>query len=118
MIYLSGAVPLRTIAKDTVIGRRMVDIVRSTGRRSITWRIARDQRALTLIGAHPVLGTARWDWWRKNDERPWGLALLIFGQFGLIGLVLAFGSLLLPALDALTWNSALGDAAIQQHHWP
>jgi hypothetical protein len=97
-IYLSGAVPFRTFANDTVIGRRMVDIVRSTGRESITWRIARDQRALTIIGEHPVLGTARWDWWRRNDERPWGLALLIFGQFGLIGFVLAFGSLLLPTL--------------------
>jgi hypothetical protein len=92
VIYLS--------ANDTVIGRQMVDIVRTTGRGSITWRIARDQRALTLIGEHPVLGTAQWDWWRRNDERPWGLALLIFGQFGLIGLVLAFGSLLLPAVRA------------------
>jgi hypothetical protein len=107
VIYLSGAVPLRAIATDTVIGRQLVDIVRSTGRGSIAWRIARDQRALTLVGAHPVLGTAQWDWWRKNDERPWGLALLILGQFGLIGLLLAFGSLLLPALRALAkqWNS-------------
>jgi hypothetical protein len=107
VIYLSGAVPLRTIAKDTVIGRQIVDIVQSTGRASITWRIAQDQRALTLVGAHPVLGTARWDWWRKNDERPWSLALLILGQFGLIGFVLAFGSLLLPALRAFVkqWNS-------------
>ena len=30
-----------------------------------------------------------------------GLALLILGQFGLVGLVLAFGSLLMPALRAL-----------------
>jgi hypothetical protein len=106
-IYLTGAAPLRAIAENTVIGRQIVNIVRSSGRGSFTWRIARDQRALTLVGAHPVLGTARWDWWRQNDERPWGLALLILGQFGLIGLVLAFGSLLLPALRAFAkqWNS-------------
>jgi hypothetical protein len=106
-VYLSGVIPLRAIAENTVIGRQMVNIVRSSGRGSFTWRIARDQRALPLLAAHPVLGTARWNWWRKNDERPWGLALLIFGQFGLIGLVLALGSLLLPAMRALVnqWNS-------------
>jgi hypothetical protein len=101
VIYLSGAVSLRTIAKDTVIGRQMVDIVRSTVRRSVTWRMARDQDALTLIGEHPILGAARWDWWRENHQRPWGLALLILGQFGLTGLLLAFGSLGLPVLRAL-----------------
>ena len=105
-IYLSGVIPLRTIADNTVIGRQVVDIIKSSGRGSFTWRIARDQRALPLIAAHPVLGTARWDWWRKNGERPWGLALLIFGQFGLIGLMLAFGSLLTPILRAfnIQWH--------------
>jgi hypothetical protein len=88
------------IAENTVIDRQMVDIIRSSGRGSFTWRIARDQRALSLIGEHPVLGTARWDWWRRNGERPWGLALLIFGQFGLIGSALAFGSLLTPVWRA------------------
>ncbi len=54
-----------------------------------------------------MLGAARWDWWRQNGERPWGLALLILGQFGLIGLVLAFGSLLTPALKAFAkhWHA-------------
>ena len=101
-IYLSGKLPLRGLAENTAIGRQMVEIIRSSGRGSFMWRIARDQTALPLIVAHPIVGTARWDWWRKNDERPWGLALLILGQFGLIGLMLAFGSLLMPALRALT----------------
>jgi hypothetical protein len=55
------------------------------GRLVIHWRKARDQTALPLIAAHPILGTPRWDWWRTNEERPWGLALLILGQFGWIG---------------------------------
>jgi len=94
-------VPLRGLAENTSIGRQMVEIIRSSGRGSFTWRIARDQTALPLILAHPIVGTAQWDWWRKNNERPWGLAFLILGQFGLIGLVLAFGSLLTPASRAL-----------------
>jgi hypothetical protein len=102
-IYLSGVIPLRAIADHTLIGHRMIDIVRSTGRASFTWRIARDQRALPLIAAHPVIGTARWDWWRQNGERPWGLALLIIGQFGLVGLLLAFSSLLTPVFRAFAF---------------
>jgi hypothetical protein len=101
-IYLSGVVPLRAIAKNSTIGQHLVDIIRSSGRGSFTWRIALDQRALPLIARHPVAGTAQWDWWRPNGERPWGLALLIVGQFGLIGLVLAFGTLLTPVLRALS----------------
>ena len=101
VVYLSGRVPLRALAEKTAVGRHVVETMRSSGRGSFIWRIARDQTALPLIGEHPVVGTARWDWWRKNNERPWGLAFLILGQFGLIGLVLAFGAILTPALRAL-----------------
>jgi hypothetical protein len=107
-IYLSGKVPLRALAENTAIGRQMVAILRSSGRGSFTWRIARDQTALPLIVAHPIVGTARWDWWRKNDQRPWGLALLVLGQFGLIGSALAFGSLLMPTLRTLAIRAHSG----------
>ncbi len=111
-IYLSGKLPLRAFAEKTAIGRQMVEIVRSSGRESFTWRIARDQTALALINAHPVIGTARWDWWRKNNERPWSLAFLILGQFGLVGLALAFGSLLMPASFAMAIRRRSGALGI------
>jgi len=106
-IYLSGAIPFQKVAKDTAVGRKILDLARSAGRQSITWRIARDQRALTLVAKHPVVGTGRWNWWEQNGERPWGLAVLILGQFGVVGLLLSFGSLLFPALRALNVNWAL-----------
>ena len=112
-IYLSGKLPLRALAENTAIGREMVEIIRSSGKGSFTWRIARDQAALPIIASQPLVGTAQWDWWRKNNERPWGLALLILGQFGLIGLVLAFGSLLIPALRALATKGHSGTWRIQ-----
>jgi hypothetical protein len=108
VVYLSGKVPLRALAEKTVVGRAMVETMRSSGRGSFIWRIARDQSALPLISAHPLVGTARWDWWRKNNERPWGLAFLILGQFGLIGLMLAFGATLTPALRALATTRPAG----------
>jgi hypothetical protein len=104
-VYLSGAVPLRAIAKNTVIGQHVVNFLRMAGRESFVWRIAVDQRALPLISEHLMLGAARWDWWRQNGERPWDLTLIIVGQFGLVGLMLAFGSLLTPALRALAIQS-------------
>jgi hypothetical protein len=45
-VYLSGKVPLRALAEKTVVGRRMVETMRSSGRGSFVWRIARDQTAL------------------------------------------------------------------------
>jgi hypothetical protein len=104
-IYLSGVVPLRAIAENTVIGRQIVNIVHSSGRGSFTWRIARDQDALTVIKFHPVLGTGQWDWWRRMGARPWGLDLLIAGQFGLVGLMLAFSSILMPAFRVIAVNN-------------
>ncbi len=100
-VYLSGKVPLRVLAEETPLGRHVVEAMRSSGRGSFIWRIARDQTALPLISTHPLVGTARWDWWRGSNERPWGLAFLILGQFGLIGFIFAFGAILMPALRAL-----------------
>jgi hypothetical protein len=103
--YLSGRLPLRDIAEKTAIGHRVVDLLRISGRGSLTWRIARDQSALDLIRLHPVVGTARWDWWRKNGQRPWGLWLLIAGQFGLVGSLLACSSLLAPPILRMFGNT-------------
>jgi hypothetical protein len=79
----------------------MVEAVRSTGRASILWRLAREQEAVAVIREHPVAGAGQWDWWRALKERPWSLASLIAGQFGLVGLALAMGSLLAPVAEAL-----------------
>jgi hypothetical protein len=98
VIYVSGTVPLREMAIKTVTGNRIVDLIRKSGRESFTWRIARDQSALNLIRNRPIVGTPRWDWWRDVGQRPWGLFLLIAGQFGFLGALLAFGSLITPVI--------------------
>jgi hypothetical protein len=103
--FVSGRLPLRNLAEDTRVGREIVHTIRQAGRSSILWRLARDQQALSIFREHPVLGTAQWDWWRQFDQRPWGLATLLLGQFGAIGLTLAFGSLLVPAIGSLRMPS-------------
>ncbi len=113
VVYVSGVVPVARIANETTLGRTVVGAIKSVGRGSFTWRIAQDQRALPLAMAHPVVGTAQWDWWRSQPSRPWGLAMLVLGQFGLIGAALAASVLLLPAAR-VAWTAPRGDARAPQ----
>jgi hypothetical protein len=78
----------------------------ATGRGSFTWRISQDQKAIALVKPVVVVGHGRWDWWRELGTRPWGLALLVIGQFGLLGFALAFGTLLAPAVARL-WHAPM-----------
>lgn len=112
-VYVSGVVPVARIANDTALGRAAVGAIKSVGRGSFTWRIAQDQRALPLAMAQPLAGTGQWDWWRSQPSRPWGLAMLVLGQFGLIGAALAASVLLLPAAR-IAWHAPRGDARAPQ----
>jgi hypothetical protein len=112
-VYVSGVVPVARIANETAVGRVVVGAIKSVGRGSFTWRIAQDQRALPLATARPLVGTGQWDWWRAQPSRPWGLALLVLGQFGLIGTVLSASVLLLPAAR-IAWHAPCGAARSPQ----
>jgi hypothetical protein len=98
LVYASGVIPIQQIGQGTAFGQSVVNAFRAAGRGSFTWRISQDQKLLAEIKAHPVVGSAKWDWWRAKNTRPWGLAMLLLGQFGLVGLTLCFGSVLWPAL--------------------
>lgn len=91
-VHLSGVVPVQSIAR-TPAGERAIAVMRSIGRGSFLWRVSQDAKTLPLFKQHPLIGTARWDWWRPMKTRPWGQGLLLVGQYGLIGLVLAWGAL-------------------------
>jgi hypothetical protein len=106
VVYASGVIPINHIGKSTAWGQSVVNAFRSVGRGSFTWRISQDQKLLAEVKAHPVVGSAKWDWWREKNTRPWGLAMLLLGQFGAVGLTLCFGSLLWPALCE-AWRAPL-----------
>jgi hypothetical protein len=108
-VYVSGAVPIAKIGKETALGRHVIAAFRSVGRGSFTWRIGQDQKLLPQAMATPVVGTATWDWWRPQGIRPWGLTLLVLGQFGAVGLLALLGTLLAPALAA-AWRAPPGGA--------
>ena len=109
LIYASGAIPINQIGKSTAWGQSVVSVFKAAGRGSFTWRISQDQKLLPEIKAHPWLGSGQWDWWRAKNTRPWGLAMLLLGQFGAVGLTLCFGSVLWPALRAF-WQAPRASA--------
>lgn len=105
-VHLSGLVPLQSLAREPA-GQQAIDALRAVGRGSLAWRVSQDTKTLGTIAAAPFGGTARWDWWRSYGTRPWGQAMLLIGQFGLIGLALAWGSL----------AAAAGAGLVRLHRW-
>jgi hypothetical protein len=87
-IRATGAWSVQTFAKKTRLGQVVTRIVKSTGRGSVGWRLAMEERHLTTARKHLLAGTGHTDWWREDKNgRPWGLWLLAFGAYGVIGLV-------------------------------
>src|SRR3546814_6297103 len=84
---ISGTVPLRDLAEKTSGGKMARDMFRAAGRQSLPWRIGQDLKTLPIIQDRLVIGHARWDWFRGAGTRPWGMPLLLLGQFGLVGLL-------------------------------
>lgn len=100
-VYASGTVPIRAIVEETAAGQELLGAVRATGRGSIAWRVSQDLKVLPLVAKAPVAGSGRWDWWRPARTRPWGASMLILGQFGVVGLLLAAMALCGPVIGAL-----------------
>jgi hypothetical protein len=101
ILYISvratGVVPLRTLAKETEIGRQAKALFEYWGRGSFGWRLNLEEIHLRNAWEKPILGQSEPDWWRESGRgRPWGLWILVFGQYGLIGLLTMTGTLLLP----------------------
>ncbi|MDO6414823.1 hypothetical protein Q4F19_10570 [Sphingomonas sp. BIUV-7] len=115
-VHLSGVLPLQSIARSAA-GEQMLAAMRRIGRGSFLWRVSQDTKTLAGIAAHPILGTGHWDWWRPYGTRPWGQMLLLIGQYGLAGLLLAWGALLAACVATFArlheWGDRLaGDAAL------
>ncbi|QTD56241.1 hypothetical protein [Parasphingorhabdus cellanae] len=112
-VYGSGVIPLRSIAKETVVGQVALDVLRTTGRSSFSWRISQDQQTIPQIQENLITGSGQWDWWRELGRRPWGLWLLLVGQFGLIGLMLALGSPIAAMLSRLRNSQSIQAKTIE-----
>jgi hypothetical protein len=100
-VQVSGLIPVRAFVEQTQAGQATLAMIRATGRGSVAWRVSQDLKTLDGVRAAPVFGNGRWDWWRRFGTRPWGLLMLIAGQYGLAGLALSLGSLVIAATRVL-----------------
>lgn len=88
-LYVSGAIPVKQLEQKIVAGQTLHEVLQKTVRGSLRWRIRNDLESLRLIHEAPIAGYGTWDWWRPLNAHPWGLPLLLAGQFGWIALFLA-----------------------------
>ncbi len=101
-IFLTlNATSLRRFGTQSVIGKQSISYFRSVGRGSLPWRVSQDLKSMELIKRNPWIGDGRWDWWRENQTRPWGLSMLILGQFGVLGVILCSITLLGTSMTML-----------------
>jgi hypothetical protein len=112
LFRMSNLVSLRTVAQSNEMARSISTALTGIGRHSLAWRLARDESQITVALEKPLLGYGQWNWWQNGDLRPWNLWLLVFGFYGLVGLI-AFGTILfLPVIRAV-W-APTGDDALAE----
>jgi hypothetical protein len=104
IIRASNLLSARRFAEETPAGRWLVQVLRDSGRGSLGWRIGLDEKHVRTVMQRPLTGWGQWDWWRGGDWRPWGLWLLVLGQFGIIGLASVY-AMMLGAAVRFAFNS-------------
>ncbi|MBK7614768.1 MAG: hypothetical protein IPJ08_09900 [Burkholderiales bacterium] len=104
---LAGAVvvakpgAIEHVGRNTALGQTMISGLRAVGRGSLFWRVSQDLKVMPLVKQSPIVGMGQWDWWRPKQTRPWGLHMLVAGQFGLLGLALMLAAWMAAPLRVL-----------------
>jgi ABC-type proline/glycine betaine transport system permease subunit len=86
-LELSHHIPWRELSKTNPVAHSIADNLRDLGRKSLGWRLGRDETQAAIALGKPLLGFGTWDWWQRGGTRPWDLWLLIFGMYGAVGVV-------------------------------
>ncbi|WP_339947660.1 hypothetical protein [uncultured Albimonas sp.] len=100
-LHVSGVVPVEHIARNTALGQTVLDGFRAVGRGSFLWRISQDLKSLAVFEGDLATGVAVWDWWRAAGTRPWGLLMLMAGQYGLVAVAAVFAGLAAVVMSVL-----------------
>jgi hypothetical protein len=98
-------ISLRMLVKQNAVAHSAEGFLRSIKRQSFGWRLSEDETHVGVALEKPLLGYGEWNWWRDGFSRPWGLWLLAFGMYGIVGLLALECLQLLPAARVL-WFSA------------
>jgi hypothetical protein len=105
-LRLANVISLRMLVKQNAVAHSAEGFLRSIKRQSFGWRLSEDETHVGVALEKPLLGYGESNWWRNGSSRPWGLWLLAFGMYGIVGLLALECLQLLPAARVL-WFSAL-----------
>jgi hypothetical protein len=73
-------------AKHTAAGQQSLQVLKSLGAGSLTWRIGSDLKNAKTLKDNFLTGAGTVNW-NEGNERSWGAILLILGGYGIVGLV-------------------------------
>jgi hypothetical protein len=108
-LRLANVVSLRAMVQRHAAARAASNFLKKIGRRSLSARLARDERTVDLALEQPILGSNQWDWWRNSGLRPSGLWLLAFGMYGLFGLLALEALQIIPVIRVVWFPLARSD---------
>jgi hypothetical protein len=110
-LRLANVISLRMLVKQNAVAHSAEDFLRSIKRQSFGWRLSEDEKHVGVALEKPLLGYGEWNWWRNGLLRPWGLWLLAFGMYGIVGLLALECLQLLPAARVLWFSAPRTDMA-------
>jgi hypothetical protein len=111
-VRAANLVDAKALATRTATGREIVRRLYGDDRGSIGWRLRVEERGARVALRKPILGHARWDWWRDAGVRPWGLPGLTLGMFGAVGWAILLAAMAVPLVRFLglgppsSWTSS------------
>jgi hypothetical protein len=108
-LRIANVYSIRELVKKNPTAHAAASFLKHIGRGSLGWRLAQDERHIAIALEQPILGYGEWDWWDRGPARPWGLWLLAFGSYGIVGLASLECLLLLPVLRAVWFPLARSD---------
>jgi len=97
-LRLANVISLRSLVERSQSAHAVAQFIVKMGRQSFGWRLGQDERHVKTALARPFLGAGQWIWWQYGDSRPWGLWLLAFGTYGIVGLLALETVQLLPVV--------------------
>ena len=95
-LRLSNVISLRSLVTHNVVADSAARMLGKAGRGSFGWRLSQDEQYVNAALENPLLGSGEWDWWKGRSSRPWGLWMLTFGMYGILGLFALESLQLLP----------------------
>jgi hypothetical protein len=101
-LQLTHVVSWHAIAHSNPVAHAIAHGLRNIGRESFSWRLRRDESQMGAALHKPLFGSGEWAWWRAGGVRPWDIWTLVFGMYGLLG-VLTMGWILISPVIGTVW---------------